>query len=45
LKYLDLAKLNTMGKIIVLGTGLVGSAMAADLAARNVNYKMERKET
>ena len=34
MKYLDLAKLNTMGKIIVLGTGLVGSAMAADLALK-----------
>ncbi len=31
--YLDLAKLFIMPKIIVLGTGLVGSAIAADLAS------------
>ena len=35
LKYLDLAKLLTMAKIIVLGTGLVGSAMAVDLSSKH----------
>jgi lysine 6-dehydrogenase len=32
--YLDLAKLFIMAKIIVLGTGLVGSAIATDLASK-----------
>jgi lysine 6-dehydrogenase len=32
--YLDLAKLFIMAKIIVLGTGLVGSAIAMDLASK-----------
>ena len=35
MKYLDLAKLFTMAKIIVLGTGLVGSAMAVDLSSKH----------
>ncbi len=33
--YLDLAKLYPMARIVVLGTGLVGSAMALDLAAKH----------
>ena len=35
LKYLDLAKLLMMAKIIVLGTGLIGGAMAVDLALKH----------
>ncbi len=35
LNYLDLAKLFMMAKIVVLGTGLVGSAMAMDLALKH----------